>query len=124
MGGVQQPLAAAVPDPAGMGWFKTFDIRLGWVHRFGERVEIVPSVALFNAFNFANFDLPGNTQNGTLNFGAASLSPWATGLQPQNTIGGTSVGGVTGRLNRASLQSGMSAAGTPRSIEWGLKISF
>jgi hypothetical protein len=124
LGGVQQPLAAAVPDPAGMGWFKTLDIRLGWVHRFSDRVEIVPSVGLFNAFNFANFDLPGNTQNGILNFGAASLSPWATALQPQNTIGGTSGTGVTGRVNRASFGPGMNAAGAPRSIEWGVKISF
>ncbi len=124
LGGVMQPLAAAVPDPAGMGWLKTFDIRLGWEHRLGERVTIVPSIALFNALNFANFDLPGNTQNGVLNFGAGSLSPWATALQPQNTVGGTSVSGVTGRSNRASLQSGMSAAGAPRSVEWGLKISF
>lgn len=124
LGGVQQPLAAVVPDPAALSWFKTFNIRLGWTHRFGERIEIVPSVALFNALNFANFDLPGSTQSGILNFGAASLSPWATALQPQNTIGGTATSGVAGRLNRASLQSGMSAQGTPRSVEWGLKISF
>jgi len=124
MGGVMQPLAAAVPDPAGMSWLKTLDIRLGWEHKLGDRVTIVPSVALFNALNFANFDSPGNTQNGVLNFGAGSLSPWATALQPQNTVGGTSVSGVTGRSNRASLQSGMSAAGAPRSLEWGLKISF
>jgi hypothetical protein len=124
IGGVMQPLAAAVPDPAGMGWLKTFDIRVGWEHKLGERFTIVPSIALFNALNFANFDLPGNTQNGVLNFGAGSLSPWATALQPQNTIGGTSVAGVTGRSNRASLQSGMSAAGAPRSVEWGLKILF
>jgi hypothetical protein len=124
MGGVMQPLAAAVPDPAGMSWLKTFDIRLGWEHKLGDRVTIVPSIALFNALNFANFDLPGNTQNGVLNFGAGSLSPWATALQPQNTVGGTSVAGVTGRSNRASLQSGMSAAGAPRSVEWGVKISF
>jgi hypothetical protein len=124
MGGVMQPLAAAVPDPAGMSWLKIFDIRLGWEHKLGDRVTIVPSIALFNALNFANFDLPGNTQNGVLNFGAGSLSPWATALQPQNTVGGTSVAGVTGRSNRASLQSGMSAAGAPRSVEWGVKISF
>lgn len=124
MGGVLQPLAATVPDLAGLGWLKTFDVRLGWVHKLGDRVEIVPSVSIFNLLNFANFDLPGNTQGGVLSFGAASLSPWATTLQPQNTVGGTSSSGVFGRINRASLQSGMSAAGTPRSVEWGLKVSF
>lgn len=124
MGGVLQPLAATVPDVAGLGWLKTFDLRLGWQHKFGDRFTITPSLALFNVFNFANFDLPGNTQSGVLNFGAGSLSPWATTLQPQNTVGGTSPAGISARSNRASLQSGMSAAGAPRSAEWGLKISF
>ena len=123
MGGVQQSLAAPAPDIAGLGWLKTLDVRLGWQHKFGERFTITPSVALFNAFNFANFDLPGNTQSGVLNFGADSLSPWATIVQPQNTVGGTSPAGVSGRINRAS-QSSISATGAPRSLEWGLKISF
>lgn len=124
MGGVMQPLAATVPDVAGLGWLKTLDLRLGWQHKFGDRFAIMPSVALFNILNFANFDLPGNTQSGVLNFGAGSLSPWATTLQPQNTVGGTQSGGISARSNRASLQSGMSAAGAPRAAEWGLKISF
>jgi host factor-I protein len=100
-----------------LSWLKTFDLRLSWEHTYHERIAFQPSISVFNLFNFANFDLPGNTQNGVLNFGAASLSPWATALQPQNTIGGTSVSGVTGRSNRASLQSGMSATGAPRSPE-------
>jgi hypothetical protein len=124
LGGVLQPLAGPVTDVAGLGWVKTFDLRLGWQHRFGDRFTITPSIAFFNAFNFANFDLPGNTQSGALNFGAGSLSPWATALQPQITVGGTSPAGVFGRTNRASLQSGMNATGAPRSVEWGLKISF
>lgn len=124
MGGVQQPLAATVADPSGLGWLKTLDIRLGWQHKFGERFTVTPNVALFNALNFANFDLAGNTQSGVLNFGAGSLSRWSTVLQPQGTVGGTSPAGITARTNRASLQSGMNAAGAPRSAVWGLKISF
>lgn len=124
MGGVQQPLAATVADPSGLGWLKTFDVRLGWQHKFGERFTVTPSIALLNALNFANFDLAGNTQSGVLNFGADSLSRWSTVLQPQGTVGGTSQSGIAGRTNRASLQSGMNATGAPRSVEWGLKISF
>jgi hypothetical protein len=124
MGGVMQPLAQTVPDVAGMGWLKTFDVRLGWEHTFGERIVVTPSIAAFNILNFANFDLPGTTQSGILSFGPNSLSPWAAFLQPQNTVGGSTNGGPLGRTNRASLGSGMNAAGAPRSVEFGLKITF
>ena len=46
MGGVLQPLAASVPNVAGLGWFKTFDVRLGWEHHLGDRVTIDPSLSL------------------------------------------------------------------------------
>jgi hypothetical protein len=126
IGGVQQSLAAPVLDVAGLGWLKTFDVKLGWQHTYRDRITFAPSISFFNLFNFANFDLPGNTQNGVLNFGAGSLSPFATTFQPQNTVGGTS-GGVNqlfSRTNRASLGSGINAQGTPRAVEWGLRISF
>ena len=123
MGGVMQPLAAPVPHLAGLGWFKTFDVRLGWEHQLGERFTITPSVSLYNLFNFANFDMPGYTQSGILNFGAGSLMPGATLVQPQNTVGGNS-SFVNGRTNRTSLQPNMNASGAPRSVEWGLKLSF
>ena len=124
MGAVQQPLASAVQDVAGLGWLKTFDVRLSWEHQVGDRFTITPNVGLFNVLNFANFDALGNTQNGFLNFGAGSVFQSATANQPQNTVGGNSPGGFTMRSNRTTLGSGMSAAGAPRSIEWGLKISF
>jgi hypothetical protein len=126
IGGVLQPLAASVADVTGLGWLKTFDLKLSWEHTYRERISIEPSVSLFNLFNFANFDLPGNTQNGVLNFGGGSLSPLATATQPLGTVGGTSanVHELFGRTNRAGLQSGMNSQGAPRAIEWGLKISF
>jgi hypothetical protein len=124
MGAVQQPLASTVQDIAGLGWLKTFDLRLSWEHRVQDRFTITPNVGFFNVLNFANFDAPGNTQNGFLNFGSGSVFPSSTALQPQNTVGGNSPGGLSMRSNRTTLGSGMSAAGAPRSIEWGLKISF
>ncbi len=127
MGGVLQPLAGTVQNPAGLSWLKTLDLKISWVYKFRDRITIEPSVGVFNALNFANFDVPGNTQSSALNFGAGSLSSFATLLQPQNTVGGTSVSAtdpVTGRTNRASLQSGTNALGAPRAFEWGLKISF
>ncbi|MBV9341819.1 MAG: hypothetical protein JO159_13150 [Acidobacteria bacterium] len=126
MGGVLQPLAAPVLDVAGLGWLKTFDVKLSWQHTLGDRFSIEPSVGVFNFFNFSNFDLPGNTQGGILSFGAGSLSPSATPQQLQSTVGGTSADlkSISGRTNRASLQSGLNGQGAPRSIEWGVKISF
>lgn len=123
MGGVMQPVAAPVSHVAGLGWFKTFDVRLGWNHQLGERFTITPSVALYNLFNFANFDMPGYVQSGVLNFGSGSLMPGATLVQPQNTVGGNS-SFANGRTNRTSLQPNMNANGAPRSLEWGLKLSF
>lgn len=126
LGAVQQPLAAPVLDPAGLGWLKTFNVKLGWQHTYRDRFTFEPSISFFNLFNFANFDLPGNTQNGVLNFGAGSLSSFPTTFQPQNTVGGSS-GGVNqpfSRTNRAGLGSGINTEGTPRAVEWGLRISF
>ncbi|MBV9183544.1 MAG: hypothetical protein JO356_19750, partial [Acidobacteria bacterium] len=126
MGGVQQSLAGVVSDIAGLSWLKSFDVKLSWVHSWQDRFTLEPSIGFFNIFNFANFDLPGNTQSGVLNFGAGSLATSATTLQPQNTVGGTSTnfGTPGGRTNRASLQSGMNGQGAPRSFELGVKISF
>jgi hypothetical protein len=123
MGGVMQPLAAPVSHLAGLGWFKTFDVRLGWDHQLGERITLTPSISLYNIFNFANFDMPGYTQSGILNFGAGSLMPGATLVQPQNTVGGNS-SLANGRTNRTSLQPNMNANGAPRAVQWGLKLSF
>ena len=126
LGAVQQPLAAPVNGFSGLSWLKTFDLRLSWEHTCHERVAFEPSISVFNLFNFANFDLPGNTQNGVLNFGAGSLSSFATAFEPQNTVGGSSanIHNPFARTNRASLGSGMYALGAPRAVEWGLKISF
>ncbi len=126
MGGVLQPLADPVQDPSGLGWLRTFDVRLSWIYKFQDRFTIEPSVGIFNMFNFANFDLPGNAQSGVLNFGSGSISQPFTFNQPQSTVGGTSanLSAASGRTNRASLQSGTNALGAPRALEWGLKISF
>ena len=123
MGGVLQPLAVATQHVAGLGWYKTLDLRLGWEHHLGERITLAPSISFYNLFNFANFDLPGYTQSGFLNFGAGSLSPGGTAVQPQNTVGGNA-SGANGRMNRATLGPNMNATGAPRSLEWGLKLSF
>jgi hypothetical protein len=115
LGGVMQPLADTAPGAVGLSWLKTFDMSLKWDHKIGERFEIEPSVSIFNIFNFANFDLPGDLQGGNLAFGP--------GTQPALTIGGTTADPAS-RTNRASLQSGVNALGAPRVIEWGMAFRF
>jgi len=123
MGGTLEPLAVPTQHLAGLGWYKTFDLRLTWEHQLGERVTIAPSVSLFNMFNFANFDMPGYTQSGFLSYGAGSVALGATTVQPQNTVGGNA-SGASGRTNRSTLGPNMNASGAPRSVEWGVKVSF
>ncbi len=123
MGGVLQPLAVPVSHIAGLGWAKTFDVRLGWEHKLGERVTLAPSISFYNVLNFANFDMPGYTQSGILGFGPSSKSPNAAPVQPQNTVGGNS-SPANGRTNRTTFQPNMNASGAPRSVQWGLEISF
>jgi len=127
LGGVQQPLAPTIANPVGLSWLKTFDLNIGWRYKIKERFVIEPSVGIFNIFNFANFDLPGNEQGGVLSLAASSVLGSGSPTQPQGTVGGTDANHndpLFGRTNRASLQSGTNGLGAPRAIEWGLKLSF
>src|SRR5262249_15762545 len=63
LGATLQPLALPVQNSVGLSWLKTFDLRLSWEHTFFDRVAVEPSVGVFNIFNIANFDLPGNAQS-------------------------------------------------------------
>src|SRR4029077_17286399 len=88
---------------------RAFDFKLSWVHRFKERVTIEPGVSFYNAFNFANFDLPQTMISGILNG------------QP-GTLNGTTYGQQTAQ--RVGVGTGVFSLGAPRVIEWGLKVSF
>ncbi|MGB8582836.1 MAG: TonB-dependent receptor [Candidatus Sulfotelmatobacter sp.] len=109
LGGVQQVVPAAPNDEVGMGWLRAFDVSLNWIYKFKETFEVQPGVSFFNVFNLSNFDGPGNPLNGTL-----SGEP--------GTINGTSGGQPSS--NRLGLGSGVFALGSPRVIEFSLKLSF
>jgi hypothetical protein len=109
LGGVQQVIPAAPYDQVGMGWLRAFDASLNWIYKFRERFELQPGVSFFNVFNLSNFDGPGNPLSGTLSG------------QP-GTLNGTSGGQPSS--NRLGLGSGVFALGSPRVIEFSLKLSF
>jgi hypothetical protein len=91
-----------------MGGLRAFDLNLGWQGKIKERVTIAPSVGFYNLFNFSNFDLPGNILTGSLSGAPGSIN-------------GTD---KTTRNDRVGVGTGVFALGSPRVIEFGLKITF
>jgi hypothetical protein len=102
-------LGAVIPtldvptDPQGLGWLKTFDLKLSYPRK------IEPSISFYNAFNNANFDGPNNTLNGFLNSGPGSVND-STKVDHGNF--------------RIAPGSGTYDLGAPRVIEFGLKFTF
>lgn len=109
LGGVAPTVAAPVSGQVPMFGLKTFDLKLSWVGKFHERLTVEPSVSFFNAFNFANFDLPQST-----------LNPLLTGAA--GSVNGTTYNDQT--TQRVGVGTGVYSLGAPRVIEWGLKLTF
>jgi len=109
LGGVAPAVAPAPFDQQSYSWLRTFDTSLSWKYTVKERFTIQPSAAIFNVFNFVNFDLPGNMMSGLL-----------TGTN--GAINGTTYAGHF--ANRAGAGSGVFMLGAPRQIEFGLKLTF
>ncbi|MFY9531440.1 MAG: carboxypeptidase regulatory-like domain-containing protein [Candidatus Acidiferrales bacterium] len=80
-------------------------------HRLPEQFVIAPEAALYNVFNFQNWDAAGAVTRGILDGSQGSLN-------------GTTAHGATPRTNLVSLGSGTYGYGAPRQAEFGAKISF
>jgi hypothetical protein len=74
-----------------------------------ERLFLKPSVGFYNIFNFSNFDLPSSTMSGLLAGTAGSIN--GTDPAAHNT-------------NRVGVGSGVFTLGSPRQIEFSLKVIF
>lgn len=120
LGGVMPTVLNAPSNQASNGWLHDLDLSLGWTYKVMEKVELQPGVSFYNVANFANFDAPKNTLNGQL------------ALAPQQGFPGTtpvpgSVNTTAGRQPanlRLGLGSGVFGLGSPRVIEFNLKLSF
>jgi hypothetical protein len=106
------PQGAVAPGNVPMYGLRAFDLKLSWVHKFKERLTVEPSVSAYNLFNFINFDLPTGS-GGTLD-GVLSGAP--------GSVNGTTYGTQTGV--RVGSGTGTFGLGSPRVIEWGLKLTF
>jgi Carboxypeptidase regulatory-like domain/TonB dependent receptor len=102
------PVDLAPANQVGLDWFSTTDVRVSKVFAIKERVRIQPMVEVFNLFNFANYDPPGNR-----------LSAFLTGAP--GSINGTTPGT---RSNRYGLGSGSFAPGIPRAFQFGIRVDF
>jgi len=109
LGGVQQQVPLAPANEAGMAWLKAFDLSLNWKYRLKERVDFEPGVSFFNVMNFANFDGPNLPLTGVLSGTSGSVNG-TPGEQPN--------------AYRLGLGSGVFSLGSPRVIEFSLKVSF
>src|SRR5581483_11223263 len=109
LGGVMQPIPLAPHGAVGQSWLRAFDLCLCCGYKIKERVEIRPGVTAFNIFNFANFDGPAAPFSPTLD-GSPGSPNGTTNPQPANL--------------RLGLGSGVFAVGSPRVVEFQLKLTF
>lgn len=113
LGGVQQPLNPVVSGAVGQAWLRAFDLGLSWGYKYKDRVEIRPGVTVFNAFNLANFDGVSAPFSTTLD-ALGTVTPGA----PNSTTNPQPAG------LRLGLGSGVFGLGSPRVVEFALKVSF
>jgi hypothetical protein len=106
---VLQPLNVPPPGQVELAWLKTFDLRASWQLKVRERFVVEPSAALFNVFNFGNFDGANNTLSGVLDgsYGSANGTSTRVGLNTRTGFG-----------------TGVFGLGAPRALEFGLRITF
>ncbi len=114
LGAVVPSIPLAPKGQVGLDNFIADDLRLSWPFHIGrfERLNLVPSIDIFNVVNKANFDPPNGLNTSTLR-GALSGTP--------GTLNGTT---SAERTNRYGLGSGVFSQGIARAIQFGLRVEF
>ena len=123
---VMPTLANPVPGHLGVSPFFTFDLHLSWPLQPSkvwkgapESLTIQPEVAVYNLFNFQNFDPAGNALSGVLQL---ACFPEPSCVAPGNVVGQTR--GSRTNLISPGAASGVNWYGVPRQVEFGVKVEF
>jgi Carboxypeptidase regulatory-like domain len=123
---VMPALALAPSGQVGLSPRFTSDVYVAWelrvnklLHGVSERVVVEPQIALFNVFNFQNFDPGGNIMSGVVQ-AACSPTPDCLGTGTVNT---TTRGDRTNLVSPGS-SSGVNWYGVPRQWQFGVKLIF
>jgi hypothetical protein len=109
LGGVAPLVATPVPGDVNFSWLHNVDLNLGWRYTLKERFTIEPSIAVFNVFNLANFNIPPLTLSSILTGSPGSVN--GTNQSNNNTF-------------RLGNGTGVYALGAARQVEFGLKVTF
>ena len=115
LGAVMDSIPTAPAGEMGLTWLKTIDLKVAYPIKIRESISLEPSIGFYNAFNFANFNAPGHTLGSVLNGSAGNING-TTADKPGLPGGRDSV--------RIGLGTGVNAAGSPRQLEYGLKLTF
>ena len=118
IGAVAPTLPTAPSDQLVFPWVKAFDFKFSWSHTFAERFKIEPSLGIFNIFNFSNFNLPPGAMNGWLDAGS-SINSISTHIN--TALNETGPPSDTFRVGNGT---GVFGLGSPRAMEFGLRLTF
>jgi hypothetical protein len=119
LGGVQQPIAQAPSTAFQNPMFRQVDASVLYpikLPHLGEGTRLEPGVAVYNVANFGNYTLP-------FTFGALTSVATAAAGGSANFVNGPN-DFATKNLDRTTRGAGTFAAGTPRAIEYQLKLVF
>jgi Carboxypeptidase regulatory-like domain len=109
LGGVSPVVSPPPTGQVNFGWLRATDLRLAWRHTIKERFTVEPSVGIYNLFNFANFNLLPEVMTGLLNGSTQSLN--GTTASNQGSL-------------RVGNGTGVYSLGSPRQLEFGLRLTF
>jgi hypothetical protein len=115
LGGVLESLTPAPTNQASNDILRTWDVTLGRTIKVREYFSVRPTFAFFNILNAVNYN------NRTGANGANVIGGQLNG-QPGSPNG--TAGHIAEQNFRVSAGSGVYAEGSPRQLEYGLKINF